>query len=180
MQYNMLLLFVKDKLQVVCLAWVDGGERAGTLGDRRKPQDPPLREPNLQGWGTRSEKGKVKTSSLVGKGCATQNRRGGHPGKKQGQELYCGAKAAPPASDVGGLGGERSKNPDANGGTWGTRLRSERRQLPPARFERLRAAHCHRRLRPSRADSSPGNRDSFLGSILVIANCILSLPRQMH
>jgi hypothetical protein len=92
-----------------------------------------------------------------------------HPGKKQGQELYCGAKAAPPASDVGGLGGERSKNPDANGGTRGTRLRSERRQLPPARFEWLRAAHCHRRRRPSRADSSPGNRDSSSGLILVIA-----------
>jgi len=32
MQYNMLLLFVKDKLQVVCLVWVDGGEKAGALG----------------------------------------------------------------------------------------------------------------------------------------------------
>jgi len=84
MQYNMLLLFVKDKLQVVCLAWVDGGERAGTLGDRRKPQDPPLREPNLQGWGTRSEKGKVKTSSLV-KDVPPKTEEVGTPEKNKGK-----------------------------------------------------------------------------------------------
>jgi len=29
-QYNMLLLFIKDKQQVVCLVWVDGGEGQGS------------------------------------------------------------------------------------------------------------------------------------------------------
>ena len=61
MYYNILLLFVKNKLQVVCLVRVDGTERAGRMGDRRKKQDPPLHESNPQGWATPSEKGKVSS-----------------------------------------------------------------------------------------------------------------------